>query len=65
VGIDVGLENFAVLSTGEAIPNPRFFRTGQAKLRRLQRRVARRRKGTTLRHSSSEGAVCAFRTQRG
>jgi putative transposase len=46
VGIDVGLENFAVLSTGEAIPNPRFFRTGQAKLRRLQHRVARRRKGS-------------------
>jgi putative transposase len=46
VGIDVGLENFAVRSTGEATPNPRFFRTGQAKLRRLQRRVAHRRKGS-------------------
>jgi putative transposase len=46
VGLDVGLETFAVLSTGEPIPNPKFFRTGQAKLRRLQRCVARRRKSS-------------------
>jgi putative transposase len=46
VGIDVGLENFATLSNGETIPNPRFFQTAQAKLRRLQRCVSRRKKGS-------------------
>ena len=44
VGIDVGLENFATFSDGTVIPNPRFFRTAQAKLRRLQRCVSRRKK---------------------
>jgi putative transposase len=32
VGIDVGLEAFATLSTGEQIANPRFFRTEEKKL---------------------------------
>jgi putative transposase len=42
IGIDVGLESFAVLSNGDRIPNPRWYREAQAKLRRAQRRVARR-----------------------
>lgn len=46
VGIDVGLESFATLSTGETIANPHYFRTAQSRLRRTQRRVARRRKGS-------------------
>jgi putative transposase len=41
VGIDVGLESFATLSTGEKIDNPRFLRRGERKLRRLQRRLSR------------------------
>jgi putative transposase len=42
VGIDVGLESFAVLSNGESIPNPRWYRVAQKRLRRAQRKVARR-----------------------
>jgi len=42
IGIDVGLESFAVLSNGDAIPNPRWYRTAQKRLRRAQRKVARR-----------------------
>ena len=34
VGIDVGLESYAVLSNREEIPNPRWYRRAQAKLRR-------------------------------
>lgn len=45
VGIDVGLENFAVLSDGTVISNPHHYRRAQARLRRAQRKVARRRKG--------------------
>ena len=41
VGIDVGLESFAVTSDGEIIDNPRWFRQAQAKLRRKQRHVSR------------------------
>jgi len=45
VGIDVGLESFAVLSDGTVIANPRHYRRAQAALRRAQRKVARRKKG--------------------
>ena len=46
IGIDVGLESFATLSNGQSIPNPRWQHQAEAKLRRAQRRVARRRKGS-------------------
>jgi putative transposase len=46
VGIDVGLEAFATLSTGEKIQNPRFFRKSEKKLKRLQRRLSRKQKGS-------------------
>jgi putative transposase len=42
VGIDVGIENFATLSTGEAISNPKFLRESERELKTAQRRVARR-----------------------
>jgi len=38
VGIDVGIEKFAALSTGEFIANPRFFRTDEKELAKAQRR---------------------------
>lgn len=51
-GIDVGLTSFATLSNGSKIDNPHWFRAAQAKLRRLQRRVARRRKGSNRRRKA-------------
>jgi putative transposase len=44
VGIDVGIENFATLSTGEAVGNPEFLRESEVSLKTAQRRVSRRRK---------------------
>jgi putative transposase len=38
VGIDVGIEKFAALSTGEFIANPRFFRTDEKELAKAQRK---------------------------
>jgi putative transposase len=46
VGIDVGLQTFAYLSTGEAIANPRFFHEEEAKLTRAQRKLSKAPKGT-------------------
>jgi putative transposase len=43
-GIDVGLSSFATLSDGTVIDNPRYYREAQAKLRRAQRKVARRKR---------------------
>jgi putative transposase len=52
IGIDVGLESFAVLSDGTVIGNPRWYRQAQAKLRIAQRRVARRQRGSTGRRKA-------------
>jgi putative transposase len=52
VGIDMGLESFAVLSDGTKIENPCWYRTAQAKLRVAQRRVARRIKGSHRRYKA-------------
>jgi len=41
VGIDVGLECFAVTSDAEIVDNPRWFGTAQKKLRVVQRHVSR------------------------
>ena len=41
VGIDVGLEKFATLSTGEYIENPRYFRKGENALAKAQRKLSK------------------------
>ena len=47
VGIDVGLKSFYIDSRGRSVDNPKFFVKGQRKLRREQRRLARKRKGSS------------------
>ena len=49
VGIDLGLSNFAILSTGEKIDAPEHFRTNEAKLVKLQRRMEKKQKGSNRR----------------
>ena len=43
VGVDLGIKVLAMLSTGEVVANPKALTRAQRKLRKLQRRVARRR----------------------
>lgn len=45
IGIDLGLKQFAVLSNGERIQNPRFYQKEELKLGRLQRELSKRKKG--------------------
>jgi len=52
IGIDVGLESFATLSDGKSVPNPRWYQKAEAKLRRAQRKVARRKKGSHRRRKA-------------
>ena len=49
VGIDLGLTHFAILSTGEKIAAPNSFRRKEARLATLQRRLARKTKGSARR----------------
>lgn len=46
VGVDVGITDFAVLSTGERIANPRHMARRERGLRRQQRRLARCQRGS-------------------
>jgi putative transposase len=46
VGVDVGLEKFATLTTREQIPNPRYLVKSEKKLKKLQRRSSRKVKGS-------------------
>ncbi|MFC4011190.1 RNA-guided endonuclease InsQ/TnpB family protein [Nonomuraea purpurea] len=45
-GIDLGLGHFAVLSDGTKIASPRFLRRAEKKLKRLQRSLSKKEKGS-------------------
>lgn len=46
IGVDVGIKDFAVLSTGEKIENPMFLKESLPKLKVLQRRLSRKQNGS-------------------
>jgi len=54
VGVDVGLKDFAVLSTGERIPNPRHLAKRERNLARYQRRMARCKRGSNNRGKAKQ-----------
>lgn len=49
IGIDVGIKSFLVDSEGNKIDNPAYFRQSERLLRRRQRRLCRRMKGSNRR----------------
>jgi putative transposase len=46
IGIDLGLKHFAVLSDGRKIASPRFLRQAEKNLKRAQRALSRKEKGS-------------------
>jgi putative transposase len=46
VGLDIGIKTFASLSDGIQIENPRFLIHSEKKLKRAQRRLSRKKKGS-------------------
>jgi putative transposase len=46
IGVDVGIKDFAVLSTGEKIENPKYLKSSLQRLKVLQKRVSRKQKGS-------------------
>jgi putative transposase len=49
IGIDVGIEKFAVLSDGTRIENPRFLKQDDGRLRKVQRQLSESPKGSERR----------------
>lgn len=49
VGVDVGIKDFAVLSNGQVFENPKFIEKAEKRLKVLQRRLAKKQKGSKRR----------------
>ena len=45
VGLDLGLKSMVILSTGEAVGNPKFYAHDEKRLAKAQRRHAKKKKG--------------------
>lgn len=60
VGIDLGLVNFAALSDGTEIKNPRHFAKWEKKLAFVQRRLSRKNKGSQNREKAKNRAARVF-----
>lgn len=46
VGVDVGIKDFAILSNGEKIENPKYLKNSLQKLKTLSRKLSRKQKGS-------------------
>jgi IS605 OrfB family transposase len=60
VGLDLGISSLVILSTGEKIGNPHFFRRDEKKLARAQRRLANKRKASPETPYDSSRGVLAW-----
>jgi putative transposase len=63
-GIDLGLESFATMADGSQIANPRIFRVAELNLKRAQRRVSRRVKGSQRRRKAVKLLAKAYQQVR-
>ena len=57
VGIDVGLNSYAVLSDGTRIENPRLYRESEKRLARLQRGLSGKERGSLNRVKAKTGVA--------
>lgn len=53
IGIDLGIKDFAILSNGVKIDNPKFLRNNIQRLKVLQRRAAKKKKGSKNRQKAN------------
>jgi putative transposase len=57
VGLDVGISSFLTDSEGNQVDNPKFFRSAEVKLRKKQRKLSRRKKGSVNRNKAKKLAA--------
>lgn len=60
VGVDLGIESFATLSTGEQIENPRHLEKAAKKLAWAQRRLSRKAKGSANRRKARKNVALRY-----
>ena len=54
IGVDIGLKDFAVMSDGERVSIPQFYRRAERKLKRLQRAYSRTGRGSHSRERARQ-----------
>ncbi len=54
IGLDVGLTSFYTDQNGNKVDNPRFLRKAEQRLKRLQRRLSKKQKGSANRHKARQ-----------
>jgi putative transposase len=54
IGIDVGIKDFAVLSNGEKVENPKYLKNSLKRMKVLQKRVSRKVKGSKNRNKARQ-----------
>ena len=52
VGVDLGITSLIALSTGEKVANPKGFKAKRAKLRKVQKALSRKQKGSNNRYKA-------------
>jgi putative transposase len=52
IGIDLGITSLVALSTGEKVANPKGFKAKRVKLRRVQKALSRKQKGSNNRYKA-------------
>ena len=60
VGIDLGIKDFAVLSTGEKIEHPKYYRTSEKRLVKCQRELSKKQKGSKNREKARVKVAKAY-----
>ena len=60
VGVDLGIKTFATLSDGTEIQNPKYLKKSLKKLKRLQRSVSRKKKGSNSRKKAVKLLACQY-----
>ena len=60
VGIDLGIKTFATLSNGKEIPNPKNLKNAMTRLKRLQRSLSRKVKGSNNHERTRRVLACQY-----
>ena len=60
VGIDLGIKTFATLSNGKEIQNPKNLKNAMTRLKRLQRSLSRKVKGSNNRERERKVLACQY-----
>lgn len=62
VGIDVGLKSFITLSTGETIPNPKHLERQEERIKRIEKQIFRKPRGSSNRNKAVATLTAVKRT---